>query len=196
MAEVCVRVLVALLLLSSLAFAGEITVVTVTPSSTWSTYDAVNLINGSGLVGGLHDGIFQHKWLSDENRIPAWLVFDLGSPQIVASTYIWNYGDGCCGPERSTKNVDISWSNDNLAYTPVGGFVLGQPVGLPFPADILSLGVTARYIKFDLLTTYAASAYIGLGEVKFYNDVPEPSAFWLAAAGIGTLVLRMRSRRG
>lgn len=190
-----VKALVALLVVSSMAFASEITITSVTASSTFGYYNVTNLINGAGLSGDLHDGEWGNKWMSNAGAIPAWLIFDLGTPYSVAGTSIWNYGPGCCGNGRSTRDLTVSWSSDGGTYTPLGGFVLNQYSTVPFPADSLALGVTARYIRFDLLSTYG-DGYIGLSEVKFYDTaaVPEPGTVWLAAAGIGLIALVQRKR--
>ena len=65
--------------------------VAVTASSTFWTYNAQNLINGSGLSGGLHDGNYNNHWMTDTTGEPAWLVFDLGKVARLADIRIWNY---------------------------------------------------------------------------------------------------------
>jgi hypothetical protein len=47
-------------------------------SSTFFTYDVNNLINGSGLVGNLHDNDWEHMWITDGTPT-GWLIFDLGA---------------------------------------------------------------------------------------------------------------------
>jgi len=56
---------VAVVALPGLASAQVLTPVAVTPSSTFETYDAVDLINDSGLSGGLHDVEYTNMWISD-----------------------------------------------------------------------------------------------------------------------------------
>jgi hypothetical protein len=185
---------------STPATATPLAVVNVTPSSTWFTYDVNNLINGSGLSGNLHDGIWQHKWMTNQTST-GWLVFDLGptlypEPYLVESTTIWNYGPGCCGNERSTKDLRILTSWDGITYSPVGDFVLSQPTTDPFGPDIIPINRLARYIRFDLNSNYGPDSYIGLSEVQFNGQVPMPDpGSTLLLLGMGIAALQLGRKR-
>ena len=126
------------------------------------------------------------------------LVFDFGSVFSIENTQIWNYGPGCCGNERSTKDMVIESSVDGINYDIIGSYVLSQPITDPFGSDTVGLGgLNARFIKFDLNSTYGPSQYIGLSEVQFFgsepNGAPEPAT--LALMGLGLAGLGAMSRR-
>src|SRR3546814_20017314 len=83
-----------LFLCSTSAFAATITPVSVTASSTfpfWDQYKAVNLINGSGMSGALHDGTYTNMWMTDLGPQNAVLTFDLGSVYSLGAISLWNY---------------------------------------------------------------------------------------------------------
>ncbi len=197
--------------LTSSAYAGIITVADVTASSTFGTYNANSLIDESGLSGGLHLGDWQNKWLSEARPStvgsPApTLIFNLGSVFDVSSSTIWNYGDGCCGLDRSAKNLIVEASLDNINYfSVISSAVLGQPAGDPFPGETLTLNTTAQYIKFILDTNYGA-VYTGLSEVQFDGtavsptpaptpSIPEPSSIALIGLGLMGLGFKFAKKR-
>jgi hypothetical protein len=173
------------LCLATQAAAAPIAIAGVTASDTFYTYDSINLINGSGLSGGLHDGLWPHKWLA--NGSSAWLVFDLGSVYNVAFASVWNYGPGCCGADRSVKDLAVFSSINGVNYTPVGSYVLSLPTTDPFGADVIEIATSARYIRFDLNSNYGEPMYIGLSEVQFEgggSTVPEPASLLLFGTGL------------
>lgn len=168
------------------ANAALINISSVTASSTFHTYDQNNLINGSGLSGGLHSGDWKTKWLTN-STVTGSLIFDLGSVFDVSSSSIWNYGNGCCGADRSVKDLGIEASLDGILYHSIGDFVLNMPAGDPFAAEMLALNTTAQYIKFNINSNYGAR-FTGLSEVQFDGNthqqpVPEPAS--LALLGLG-----------
>lgn len=175
--------------------AAEIAVASVTASSTFSTYDVNNLINGNGLVGANHTGAWEGKWLLDGSTTGT-LTFDLGSLFKVSSTTIWNYGPGCCGENRSVKDLGISVSTDGVNYSSSGAFVLDQASTDPFPGQNLALNdVNARYVRFSINSNYGDQTYSGLSEVKFYGTaVPEAQTYAYTLMGLGVVGLAMRRK--
>lgn len=175
--------------------ASEIGIASVTPSSTFSTYNAINLINNAGMIGDLHDGAFTHKWLTNAT-VTGTLVFDLGTLYDVDSTTIWNYGEGCCGNERSVRDFNISFSTNGISYTNRGDFMLHQSMSDPFPGESFALGFTARYIKFSLNSNYGDETYTGLSEVKFFGaPVPEPETYAMLLTGLCLMGAAIRHRK-
>lgn len=167
--------------------ASTISIAGVEASSTFTTsYDVQNLINGAGLTGDLHSGDFEGKWIT--NRTPTgFLIFDLGAVSNVASSKIWNYGEGCCGANRSTQDLNIEASLDGMTFFNVGNYVLNQPIGTPIVSEIIALGVNAQYIKFNLNSNYGSSEFIGLSEVQF-STIPIPAAIWLLGSALLGLI--------
>lgn len=172
--------------------AAPISVSSVTASSTFFTYNSINLINGNGLSGNLHSGDYTTKWMTN-NTSTGWLVFDLGGVYNVASSSVWNYGNGCCGADRSTRDLGVQGSFDGISYFDIASFVLSQPIGDPFLGEVLSLNSTARYFRFNLNSNYGSS-YVGLSEVQFEGGVvPEPAElalFAIALAGLAAVRAR------
>lgn len=177
------------------AHAAEIAVSSVTASSTFFTYNVNNLINGNGLVVDQHTGAWENKWLLD-GVTTGTVTFDLGSLFKVGSTTVWNYGPGCCGEGRSTKDLGISVSTDGATYTSAGNFVLNQVTTDPFPGQSLALNdVNARFVRFSINSNYGDNTYSGLSEVKFYGTaVPEAETYAYALFGLGVVGVALRRK--
>ena len=176
---------------------AAISISNVTASSTFRTYNVVNLVNGSGLTGSLHNGEFENKWMSDAEVTPT-LTFDLGSVYALWNTVIWNYGGGCCGTERNVDSFAISFSTDDITYTPFGTFSLTNSTTDTFGADTISLTGNARYVRFNVLSNQG-DVYTGLSEVQFNSlvagAVPESSTWAMMIAGFGLVGAAARRRR-
>ncbi len=177
---------------------AAITISNVTASSTFRTYNVVNLVNGSGLTGSLHNGEFENKWLSDAEPAPT-LTFDLGSIYALSDTVIWNYGGGCCGTERNVNSFTISFSTDDITYTSFGTFALTNSTTDPFGADTISLTGNARYVRFNVLSNQGDPDYTGLSEVQFNGQtagaIPESATWTMMIAGFGLVGAAARRRR-
>jgi hypothetical protein len=87
--------------------AQVVTPVSVTASSTFFTYDDVDLINDSGLVGGLHDEDFNNMWLSDADDVTPTVTFDLGAAYDITAGQIWQYNSTANGLSRGVNGFDI-----------------------------------------------------------------------------------------
>lgn len=177
---------------------AAIAISNVTASSTFRTYNVVNLVNGSGLTGSLHNGEFENKWLSNAEPAPT-LTFDLGSVYALWNTVIWNYGGGCCGTERNVNSFTILFSTDDITYTSFGTFSLTNSTMDSFTADTISLTGNARYVRFNVLSNQGDPDYTGLSEVQFNSliagAVPESSTWAMMIAGFGLVGAAARRRR-
>lgn len=177
------------------AHAAEIAVTSATASSTFFTYNVNNLINGNGLVGTDHTGAWENKWLLDSVTTGT-VTFDLGSLFKVGSSTVWNYGPGCCGEGRSTKDLGISVSTDGINFSSSGNFVLNQVTTDPFPGQSLALNdVNARFVRFSINSNYGDDTYSGLSEVKFYGTaVPEAETYAYVLFGLGVVGVALRRK--
>src|SRR5262249_18336457 len=114
-----------------------------------------------------------------------------------------NYGPGCCGNERSARDLTVEFSIDGVNFTPVGDFTLLRPADDvdPFPGQNIQLSGDARWVKLDLHNNYGDISFVGLSEVKFFGSsgVPEPASWALLVfglAGIGAVLRRRREILG
>ena len=177
------------------AQAAIVPIAGVTASSTFFSYDVNNLINGSGLSGGLHDGDFHNKWMTDQGD-HGLLIFDLGSTKALTGATVWNYGGGCCGDDRSVQDLHILGSNDGATFFHIKYFTLDQTPTDPIPGQDLAFAASYRYLMFDLLDNYGAD-YTGLSEVQFSDGrggVPEPATWALMLTGFGLAGATLRRR--
>ena len=191
------------------AAATTITPVGVTATNTfpfWGTYNAENLIDGSGLSGGLHDADYANMWMTDLGVSAAALTFDLGQTYKLSGADIWNYNFGveefASTLDRASKAFRISISTDGLTYTQVLAGELSRGTGQALAAESFGLGGTARYVQIALdgnhqkyPETYGY-APIGLSEVRFTGSaVPEPATWAMMIAGFGLAGAALRSAR-
>lgn len=176
--------------------AGVITPVSVVASEEfpfWGQYRAVNVINGSGLNGGLHDGDFNNMWMTDLGTQAATLTFDLGAEHLLSGVNIWNYNVDF-GLDRGAREFVLSLSLDGSDYDQVLSSTLAQGTGTLLAAQSFAFSGIARYVRLDILNNYGDQwSAVGLGEVNF-TAVPEPGVLPLLAAGLGLIGLSMRRR--
>ena len=161
--------------MTSLAAASLINVVSASASSTYSGRNVVNIINGSGLNGSpsLHgEQTNENAWMSDRNDTTGWLIFDLGSTYTLTSTDVWQYGHSNVHP-RGVKNFQILSSINGTDYTFVANATLQEVEITPNAAESFSFATDARYIKFDIQSNHGDGAFTGLSEVQF-NGSPVP----------------------
>lgn len=182
---------------------------------------AINTIDGSGLEPGPDDDIakkhnqdWRAGWISDSTSPgDEWIIFDLGDVYTLTAMHVWNSaerGETWDGTHRGVRFVDVYADNNPTPTTFVQQFELQQaPNPLPTTftewgggADYIIEGVTyiftnpvqARYVMFDILSSWGAGN-VGLAEVRFIEgSVPEPASVALICLG-GFAMLAQRKRR-
>lgn len=177
------------------ASAAVIQPVSVSASSTFWTYDLANLVNGSGLTGGLHDGDYNHAWMTDTTGEPAWLVFDLGAAYDLTAALVWQYNVDF-GLDRGVRDIAVSLSSDGIDFAQVLEGTLAKADGQPAAAQELRFDGAARYVRFDLRNNYGDQyTWTGLSEVRFDGAaVPEPATWAMMIGGFGMIGATMRRR--
>lgn len=105
-------------------------------------------------------------------------------------TNIWNYGGGCCGEDRSTKDLGVDVSIDGVTFLSISDFVLNQSNTDPIAKQTILLDTTARFVRFNLNSNYGSSEFIGLSEVQFESVVVStPTNALMLVFGLAGLVL-------
>lgn len=191
------------------AMAQTITPVSVVASDTFSffgEYKSINLINGSGLSGGLHDANYPNMWMSNLGVNQATLTFDLGKAYNLTGTSIWNYNFGNPAEFQSTilrsvKDFRLFASTDGVAFSQVLEARLNPGSGQPLASQDFAFGGVARYVRLDILNNYGQGTYAerdwnsGLSEVRFNGTaVPEPASWALMIAGFAMAGAAVRRR--
>jgi hypothetical protein len=197
-------------LIAAPASAAVITPVGVTASNTfplWNEYKAENLINGSGLSGGLHDANYANMWMTDLSVDAATLTFDLGGVFKLSSIDVWNYNFGreefASTLDRASKAFTLSISTDGVTFTEVLAGEFARGTGNLLGAETFGLSGAARFVQLNLsgnhqqYPEYYGYSPIGLSEVRFAGSaVPEPAIWAMMIAGFGLAGGAIRARRG
>ncbi len=171
--------------LPAVSNATVITPVDAIASSTFGTYDVEDLVNNSGLSGGLHDTNYTNMWMNNAEGTGGQLTFNLGGTYAVTSSDIWQYNATCCGLNRGVKDFDILASTNGIDFTLITSSTLTQSSGGLIAAQNIVFNAVASYIRFDILSNYGDTTYTGLSEVKFNADpIPEPVSIALIVFGL------------
>ena len=130
-----------------------------------------------------------------------WIRYDFGLTTYVDAMKVWNYNESYyCN--SGIKKMEVLYSSDGDNWDSFGQVTLDEApfsTSVPF-GQLIALGVTARYIQFDIIEDYCGNLYpappvplqdnwaVGLSEVRF---IPEPATFLLLATG-GLFVRKRR----
>lgn len=133
-------------------------------------------VNGSGMDGSdgrihLHTAVADDMVKDSANEF----IFDAGHIERLGELHIWNYN----APDETNnglKEVVVSVSEDNLAYTDFGRFTLAQASGetgiyatnLADGKYIDFGGITGRFIKITATDNYGGDSN-GLSEVRLFR---------------------------
>jgi hypothetical protein len=173
-----------------------------TGSSTTNFGALVNTANGNGLTGSGNALQQQHvsfdpgqsnfwsAFLSD-GATPADvnLDFDFGSSVFLDTLALWNYNYFSTeATDRGIKDFKLIFSDNSNFSSPVytsETLTLTEGTATPISATNFSFPVIkARYARIDVASTWSPTVpLIGLSEVRFAQQVPEPSS------GLGLLAL-------
>lgn len=192
--------------LGQTAHAGLITsAASATASSEFSgTFDIGNTIDQSGLSSTYISGVTDfatylgtnpthtliaanNEWFTANGVTTATVVYDMGSALNLLNLALWNEEFSGFG------QAIISSSLDNVTFSALTSInPVDSPSNLDYGAQVFGLGVTARYLRFDLSgcpqPDGSTSLLCGIGEVAFdvggtTGSVPEPTS--LALLGLG-----------
>jgi hypothetical protein len=157
-------------------------------------------------------------WMNAEGKgTTGNIIFDLGATYLLTDLHVWNqaeYAYVCCNlSSRGANEVDVYVGADsnpttfaqkfNFAQamqtapstTFAGAAQFGNDFNIPGATYTLTTPVTARYVKFDILSGHGVSQ-IGLSEVRFSGRlIPEPSTFALIGIALIGCGLRRRVNR-
>ena len=146
-------------------------------STCCSDRDPADIVNGSGLVAGLHDVNPSNMWLSIGSGFGGvdpdpFVVFDLGDVQTINSFNVWNYNEAGAFSTRGVDSVSIEYGNTPALGSTVAGITnFAQASGAAGEAGENFNTFTpfdARFIKFDINTNHGdAATFYGLSEVQF-----------------------------
>jgi hypothetical protein len=155
----------------------EITAKAVQAGSSDTGFEAVNLINHSGLRDRDADSLEEHSvdpanmWRSGKGDTATWLEFDLGEVQSLSAVCLWNHNDAWF-TDRGVRKADISiWRQDAGWRKIHDDLALEQAQGsddYDEPMVVRLDGVKAQKIRFDDLASFGDPDYIGLSEVQFF----------------------------
>ncbi|MCA9270446.1 MAG: PEP-CTERM sorting domain-containing protein, partial [Planctomycetales bacterium] len=149
-----------------------------------SDRDPADIVNGSGLVGGLHDVNPSNMWLSigsgfggvDPNPF---VIFDMGDVHTINSFNVWNYNEAGAFSTRGVNAVTVEYGNTPALGSTVSGITnFAQATGAAGYAGENFNSFTpfdARFVKFDIDTNHGdASTFYGLSEVQFDGPMAGP----------------------
>lgn len=150
-------------------------------------YDAVHLTNDNGLtevpatLRGSQDALAisgvptEHWWSGNSGDFPYVIDFDLGKVVDVNDIAIWNFNRDPGWVARGTAEMNVlyrasetdSWTTAHNAYE------LDQATGQnddPRSNLVPMSGAEARYVRFEVLRSFADLDWVGMGKVRFYAE--------------------------
>ena len=170
---------------------GALKVSTPIRASAVSHTDSRNITNTlltNGLYGPFHaDSIsnlprcgtsYDSYWISGAGATNTkWAMYDIGEAAEISGLIVYNYNEPTTA--RGISNTIIYVSSDNAAWvsrtnvswTPVSTLTIARASGnTNYIGSVYPLPKTsARYVKFDNMTSWGDSTYIGLSKVRIIS---------------------------
>jgi hypothetical protein len=143
--------------------------------------DPADIVNGSGLAGGLHDVNPSNMWLSKGSGfggvdLDPSVTFDFGDVHTISSFNVWNYNEIGAFSKRGVNSVSIEYgATPALGSTVVGITNFAQASGAAGDAGENFSGFSpfeARFVKFDINSNHGdGNTFYGLSEVQFDGEL-------------------------
>jgi hypothetical protein len=177
--------------------------VTATASSSEPGLGPELTVDGSGLTDDKHSTAAPAMWQSQVGAAgPVWIQYAFDRAYELDALKVWNYNGSLefiVG--FGLKDVTVEYSVDGVNWTVLGDFVFAQgPSAAGYAANttVDFSGVTARYVRLVVNSSWGSVDRHGLSEVRFlyvptYPRQPDPAS---GATGLGPdVVLSWRAGR-
>lgn len=196
-------------------YADAFSPVDVVASSYLNTdWDPVHLIDGSGLIGPLHNYELGTRWRSEIGDPFPYLDFDLGELKLLTFVHIWQYHAEYPNTSPGVHDYQLQFATELNAYSDPLYASLTMSPGSSLPAASATLGPqhldlwhvrAARYVRLSVISSFGSPdtpfpsatpcEFAGLSEIKFSetprdnSPVPVPGAAILGLIGLAWLRL-------
>jgi hypothetical protein len=153
-------------------FSYPIEGVTVKASSQQSGSLAIRTIDGSGLnAADEHSDDLKQMWMS--TGVPAWIQYTFDQEYKLDKLWVWNANSQLeLYMGFGVRSVTIECSTDGVTWTPledVPEFAQGTGAATYTANTIVDFGgVTAKYVKLTVNTTWGSPMAASLSEVRFF----------------------------
>ncbi len=163
-----------------------ITNVTAKASSSQLGMGPENTVNGSGMNSSdKHSAEGKEMWLS-AGLAPNWIQFEFDKAYKLHELWVWNSNQSIVESfiGWGAKDVTIEYSTDGSAWALLAGVpVFTQASGMPDYAHDTVVnfgGVSAKYVKLTINSTWGGMPQCGLSEVRFLSipvqaRLPQPA---------------------
>ncbi len=143
------------------------------------------LIDGSGLINGLHDADSANMWIADESDESPWLEFAFDQSYYLAEMKVWNYNidyESALGFGIKELVVEISIDGENWStIDDITDFNQAPGTANYATDNIFNLhNVQAQFVRFTIIDNFSDKLdKVGLSEVQFsyypaHARVPSP----------------------
>lgn len=146
----------------------------VTTSNTGFGFESVaNLIDGSGLDADAqyHNNSPDARYTSNFDITPT-LDFELEAPASIDKIHVWNYSQ-IQQTDRGVREMRVLTSLDGDSFVDQGVVEIerGAASQAFYHAINFQLApVTARHVRFEVISTWGDTSFTGLGEVRFFGS--------------------------